>query len=133
MLKNGSKPQQEAGIEPAVPTLSEGQTRSRGKYRERFPDLGAAVSFYSRQPSAEDVAQIKTPLLVHYGSLDTRVTGGWPTYEAALKANHVTYTAYVYERANHAFHNDTIRRYDEAAAKLAWQRTVDFLNKYLRS
>jgi carboxymethylenebutenolidase len=99
----------------------------------RLPDLGAAVSFYGRQPNAEDVSRIKAPLLLQYGSLDTRITDGWPAYEAALKANHVTYTAYVYERANHGFHNHTIRRYDEAAAKLAWQRTVDFFNKYLRS
>ena len=99
----------------------------------RLPDLGAAVAFYGRQPSAEDAARIKAPLLLHYGSLDTRITDGWPAYEAALKANQVTYTGYVYEGANHGFHNDTTPRYDEAAAKLAWQRTLDFFNKYLRS
>lgn len=99
----------------------------------RLPDLGAAVAFYGRQPSAEDAAKIKAPLLLHYGSLDTRITDGWPAYEEALKANHVTYTGYVYEGANHGFHNDTTPRYDEAAAKLAWQRTLDFFNKYLRS
>ena len=99
----------------------------------RLPDLSAAVSFYGRQPEAADVARIKAPLLLHYGSLDTRITGGWPAYEAALKDNHVTYTAYIYDGANHGFHNDTTPRYDEAAAKLAWQRTLDFLNKYLRS
>jgi carboxymethylenebutenolidase len=99
----------------------------------RLPDLAAAVPFYGRQPTAEDAAKIKAPFLLHYGSLDTRITGGWPAYEAALKANHVTYTAYVYDGANHGFHNDTTPRYDETAAKLAWQRTLDFLNKYLRS
>jgi carboxymethylenebutenolidase len=99
----------------------------------RLPDLGAAVSFYGRQPNAEDVAKIKAPLLLHYGSLDTRITDGWPAYEAALKADHVTYTGYVYDGANHGFHNDTTPRYDEAAATLAWQRTLDFFNKYLRS
>ncbi|MBV8642039.1 MAG: dienelactone hydrolase family protein [Verrucomicrobia bacterium] len=99
----------------------------------RLPDLGAAVAFYGRQPSAEDAAKIKAPLLLHYASLDTRITNGWPAYEAALKAGHVTYTAYIYDGANHGFHNDTTPRYDETAAKLAWQRTVDFLNKYLRS
>jgi carboxymethylenebutenolidase len=99
----------------------------------RLPDLGAAVAFYGRQPSAEDAAKIKAPLLLHYASLDTRITGGWPAYEAALKAGHVTYTAYIYDGANHGFHNDTTPRYDETAAKLAWQRTLDFLNKYLRS
>jgi carboxymethylenebutenolidase len=96
-------------------------------------DLAAAVPFYGAQPPAADVAKIKAPLLIHYGGLDTRINGGWPAFEEALKANHVTYTAYTYEGANHGFHNDTTPRYDEAAAKLAWQRTLDFFNKYLRS
>jgi carboxymethylenebutenolidase len=99
----------------------------------RLPDLGAGVAFYGRQPTPEDAAKIKAPLLLHYASLDTRITDGWPAYEAALKANHVTYSAYVYDGANHGFHNDTTPRYDAAAAKLAWQRTLDFLNRYLRS
>jgi len=99
----------------------------------RLPDLAAAVPFYGRQPSAADAASIKAPLLLHYASLDTRVNSGWPAYEEALKANHVTYTAYIYEGVNHGFHNDTTPRYDEAAAKLAWQRTLDFFNKYLRT
>jgi len=96
-------------------------------------DLAAAVPFYGAQPSAADAAKIKAPLLLHYASLDTRINGGWPAYEEALKAHHVTYTAYIYEGANHGFHNDTTPRYDEAAAKLAWQRTLDFFNKYLRN
>ncbi len=95
-------------------------------------DLAAAVPFYGGQPPAADAAKIKAPLLLHYASLDTRLTAGWPAYEEALKANHVTYTGYVYEGANHGFHNDTTPRYDEAAAKLAWKRTLDFFNKYLR-
>jgi carboxymethylenebutenolidase len=95
-------------------------------------DLAAAVPFYGAQPSAADTAKIKAPLLIHYASLDTRIDGGWPAFEEALKANHVTYTEHMYERANHGFHNDTTPRYDEAAAKLAWQRTLDFFNKYLR-
>jgi len=103
------------------------------KLAARLPDLAAAVPFYGRQVPAEDAAKIKAPLLLHFASLDTRVNEGWPAYEAALKANHVTYTAYFYEGANHGFHNDTTPRYDEAAAKLAWQRTLDFFNKYLRS
>jgi carboxymethylenebutenolidase len=98
----------------------------------RIPDLAAAVPFYGMQPSAEDVAKIKAPLLIHYGGLDDRVNAGWPAYEAALKANHVTYTAYIYEGANHGFHNDTTPRYDKAAATLAWDRTVEFFNKYLK-
>jgi carboxymethylenebutenolidase len=103
------------------------------KLAVRLPDLAAAVPFYGRQPSAEDAARIKAPLLLHYASLDTRITQGWPAYEEALKANHVRYQAYIYEGANHGFHNDTTPRYDDAAARLAWQRTLDFLNKYLRA
>ena len=99
----------------------------------RLPYLSAVVAFYGGQPTAEDTAKIKAPLLLHYASLDTRITGGWPAYEEALKANHVTYTEYVYEGANHGFHNDTTPRYDEAAAKLAWQRTLEFFAKYLKS
>ena len=98
----------------------------------RMPDLAAAVPFYGMQPSAEDVAKIKAPLLIHYGGLDDRVNAGWPAYEAALKANHVVYTAYIYAGANHGFHNDTTPRYDKAAATLAWDRTLEFFNKYLK-
>jgi carboxymethylenebutenolidase len=94
--------------------------------------LAAAVAFYGQQPSAADAARIKAPLLLHYASLDTRITGGWAAYEEALKANHIRYEAYIYEGVNHGFHNDTTPRYDESAAKLAWQRTLDFLNKYLK-
>lgn len=103
------------------------------KLAVRLPDLAAAVPFYGGQPSAEDTAKIKAPLLLHYASLDTRITSGWPAWEEALKADHVTYTAYIYDGANHGFHNDTTPRYDEPAAKLAWQRTLEFFNKYLRS
>jgi len=95
-------------------------------------DLSAAVPFYGQQPQAADVAKIKAPLLIHYASLDTRIDAGWPAYEEALKANHVNYTMHMYEGANHGFHNDTTPRYDETAAKLAWQRTLDFFNKHLR-
>ncbi|MEE8462221.1 MAG: dienelactone hydrolase family protein [Acidobacteriota bacterium] len=98
----------------------------------RLPDLAAAVPFYGGQPAAEQVPKIKAPLLLHYGELDTRVNKGWPDYEAALKANGVTYTAHIYEGANHGFHNDTTPRYDQAAATLAWQRTIDFFNQTLR-
>ena len=95
-------------------------------------DLGAAVPFYGGQPKAEDVAKIKAPLLIHYASLDTRINGGWPAYEEALKANNVRYTMHMYEGVNHGFHNDTTPRYDEKSAKLAWQRTLDFFNQNLR-
>jgi carboxymethylenebutenolidase len=96
-------------------------------------DLAAAVPFYGVQPSAADAAMIKAPLLAHYAELDTRITSGWPAFDAALTAAHMPHEGYVYVGANHGFHNDTTPRYDEAAAKLAWQRTLDWLNKYLRA
>ena len=95
-------------------------------------DLGAGAPFYGRQPSAEDTAKIKAPLMLHYAGNDQGVNAGIPGYEAALKANKCQYTVYVYEGAQHGFHNDTTPRYDEAAAKLAWTRTLEFFNKNLR-
>ena len=97
-----------------------------------IPDLAAVVPFYGRQPAAEEVPKIKAPLLIHYAGLDKRINAGWPDYEAALKANSTTYTAYIYDDVNHGFHNDTTPRYDEAAAVLAWQRTIDFFKQTLR-
>jgi carboxymethylenebutenolidase len=97
----------------------------------RIPGLSAAVPFYGSQPAAEDVPKIQAPLLIHYGGLDTRVNEGWPAYEAALKANKKEYAEYVYENANHGFHNDTTPRYDKTAAELAWKRTIDFFNQKL--
>ena len=97
----------------------------------KLPELAAAVPFYGAQPKADDVPNIKAPLLLHYASLDTRITGGWPAYEEALKANHKKYQAYIYENVNHGFHNDTTPRYDKAAAELAWKRTIDFFKEYL--
>jgi carboxymethylenebutenolidase len=96
-------------------------------------DLSAAVPFYGVQPSPEDAAKIKAPLLAHYAELDTRITSGWPAFDTALTAAQVAHEGYIYAGANHGFHNDTTPRYDEAAAKLAWQRTLDWLNKYLKS
>jgi len=95
-------------------------------------DLAAGVPFYGNQPNAADTAKIKAPLLAHYGELDTRITSGWPAFDKELTAAHVTHEGHVYGGANHGFHNDTTPRYDEAAAKLAWQRTLDWFNKYLR-
>lgn len=97
----------------------------------RIPTLGAAVPFYGSQPTAEMVPNIKAPLLIHYGGLDTRVNEGWPAYEAALKANNKVYQAYTYPNVNHGFHNDTTPRYDKEAAELAWSRTIEFFKKYL--
>jgi carboxymethylenebutenolidase len=93
--------------------------------------LDAAVPFYGGQPSAEDAAKIKAPLQAHYGELDTRITSGWPAFDTALTAAKVTHEGYVYMGANHGFHNDTTPRYDEAAAKLAWERTLGWFKKYL--
>jgi carboxymethylenebutenolidase len=98
----------------------------------RMPDLGAGAPFYGRQPSTEDAAKIKAPLMLHYAANDQGVNAGILPYEDALKANHKTYEKFVYENTQHGFHNDTTPRYDEAAAKLAWQRTLDFFNKNLR-
>lgn len=95
------------------------------------PDLLAAVPFYGGQPSDEDAAKIKTPLLLQYAELDTRVNEGWPAYEAVLKGNNVDYTAYFYPGTNHGFHNNTTPRYDEAAATLAWSRTIAFFKENL--
>lgn len=94
-------------------------------------DLAVAVSFYGAQPSPADAAKIKAPLLAHYAELDARTTSGWPAFDAALSAAHVPHEGYVYMGANPGFHNDSTPLYDEAAAKLAWQRTLDWLNKYL--
>ena len=99
----------------------------------RIPDLAAAVPFYGSQAAASDVPKIKAPLLIHYASDDERINKGWPAFEEALKANKVRYAMHMYPNTQHGFHNDTTPRYDEAAAKLAWQRTVDFFNKHLRS
>ncbi len=95
------------------------------------PKLAAAVPFYGRQANIEDVPKIQAPLLLHYAELDSRINEGWPAYEAALKANNKVYEAYIYPRTNHGFHNDSTPRYDEAAANLAWARTIDWFKKYL--
>jgi carboxymethylenebutenolidase len=99
----------------------------------RIPDLGAAVPFYGAVPAPADIARIKAPILVHHGELDARLAATWPDYDKALTAAGVPHEGYIYPKANHGFHNDTTPRYDEAAAKLAWQRTLAWFNKYLRS
>ncbi len=98
----------------------------------RIPDLGAAVPYYGRQPSNEDATKIKTPLLLQYAELDTRVNAGWPAFEAVLKANNIDYEAYIYPKVNHGFHNNTTPRFDKKAADLSWQRTIDFFKKHLK-
>ena len=96
-----------------------------------YPELGAAVSFYGRQPGADEVSRIQAPLMLHYAGLDTRINEGWPAFEQALKANDKVYEAHVYPGVNHGFHNDSTPRYDEAAATLAWDRTLAWFGKYL--
>jgi carboxymethylenebutenolidase len=97
----------------------------------RLPDLGAAVPFYGVAPPLEGVPAIKAPLLLHFAEHDDRVNATWPPYEQALRAAHVRYEAHVYPGTQHGFNNDTTPRYDAAAAKLAWQRTVTFLRRAL--
>ncbi|WP_299604797.1 YghX family hydrolase [uncultured Tateyamaria sp.] len=96
-----------------------------------YPELAAGVPFYGRQPASGDVPKIEAPLLIQMGELDERINAGWPDFEAALKANDKVYEAYIYEGANHGFHNDSTPRYDEAMAELAWERTIGWFNTYL--
>ena len=97
------------------------------------PSLNAAVAFYGRQPDAADVPKIKAAVLLHYAGMDERVNAGIAAYEEALKKAGTVYELYMYEGAQHAFHNDTAGpRYNEAAAKLAWERTIRFLNEKLK-
>ena len=98
----------------------------------KVPGLSAAVPFYGGQPPTEMVPDIQAPLLLQYAGLDTRVNEGWPEYEAALKEHDKDYQAYVYPEVNHGFHNDTTPRYDQEAAELAWQRTIDFFKENLQ-
>ncbi len=98
----------------------------------KIPDLGGAVPFYGAQPTAEDAAKIKAPLLIQYASNDERINAGWAAYESALKAAGVKYEAFIYPGTEHGFNNDTTPRYNKDAANLAWDRTVAFFNKNLR-
>jgi carboxymethylenebutenolidase len=99
----------------------------------RIPQLAAGVPFYGPTPPVNEVPKIKAALLLNFAGEDPRINKAWPDYETALKANGVKYEAYFYPKTNHGFHNDTTPRYDEAAAKLAWQRTTNHFNKYLKS
>ena len=98
----------------------------------RLPDLAASVPFYGVQVPATDVPKIKAPLLIHYAENDERINAGWPAYETALKSNGVKYQTHFYPGTQHGFHNDTTPRYDEAAAKLAWSRTLAFFKEHLK-
>ncbi len=98
----------------------------------QVPTLSAAVPFYGRQPSHEETAKIKAPLMLQYAGLDKRVNEGWPAYEEALKVNKIDHIAHFYPEVNHGFHNNTTPRYDEDAAQLAWKRTISFFNDKLK-
>jgi len=99
----------------------------------RFPDMKAGAPYYGAQPKAEDVPKIKAKMLMHYAGKDERINAGWPAYEAALKANKVPYEGFIYPNTEHGFHNDTTPRYDDAAAKLSWQRTLALFNSTLKA
>ena len=97
----------------------------------RVPELGAAVPFYGSQPTAEETKLIHAPLMLQFGGLDKRVNAGWPAYETALMENQKEYAANFYPGVNHGFHNDSTSRYDEEAATLAWDRTIEFFKTKL--
>ena len=97
-----------------------------------YPDLGASVPFYGRQAAVEDVPAIQAPLMIHYAGLDERINAGWEPYAAALEEHGKEFSVHFYPDANHGFHNDTTPRYDEAAATLAWERTLAFFDAKLR-
>lgn len=98
----------------------------------RLADLNAAVSFYGNHPAAADASRVKAPLLIHFAGVDERINAAWPTYEEALKAASVSYTAHQYAGTQHGFNNDTTPRFDATSAKLAWERTMTFFEKHLR-
>jgi carboxymethylenebutenolidase len=99
----------------------------------RVPELAAAVPFYGNVPAASDAAKVKAPLLIHFAEVDDRINSAWPVYEAALKAAGVRYTAYQYAGTQHGFNNDTTPRFDAAAAKTAWDRTLAFFAQTLKT
>lgn len=101
-------------------------------FATRFPDMAAGVAYYGVQPAASAVPNIKAAIMIHNASDDPRINDGHPAYEEALKANKVRFEHFSYPKTQHGFHNDTTPRFDEAAAKLSWERTVAFFNKHMR-
>jgi len=99
----------------------------------RFPDLAAGVPYYGVQPKPEDAAKIRSPILAHYASEDERITSGWAAYDKVLAEHHVEHQGFIYPNTQHGFHNDTTPRYDEAAAKLSWERTLKFFQQHLEA
>jgi carboxymethylenebutenolidase len=98
----------------------------------QLPDLAAGVPFYGSSPTTADVAKIKAPMLIQSAAVDERINASWPEYEAALKAANVKFERYLYPNTQHGFNNDTTPRYDAAAAKLAWQRTLDWFKAHVK-
>jgi carboxymethylenebutenolidase len=96
-----------------------------------YPDMACSVPYYGRQAAVEDVPAIEAPLQLHYAGNDDRINAGWPDYQAALEAGGKTFEAHVYPAVNHGFHNDTTPRYDDAAATLAWSRTLDWFSRHI--
>ena len=94
-------------------------------------DLSAGVPFYGATPAAADLPKVRTPLLIHYAEVDERINALWPAYEEALKASGTPHEVYFYPGTQHGFHNNSTPRYNEAAAKLAWERTVEFFRQHL--
>jgi carboxymethylenebutenolidase len=97
----------------------------------RLPDLAAGVAFYGSAPNLEDVPKIKAALVIQSAEVDERINASWPAYEAALKAANIRYERHLYPGSQHGFNNDTTPRYDAAAAKLAWERTLAHFKKHL--
>lgn len=97
----------------------------------KLPELKAAVPFYGSQPSKEETAKIKAPLLIQYAGLDDRVNAGWPAYKAALEEFNKSFEVHFYDDVNHGFHNNSTPRFDKPAADLAWERTIAFFKKQL--
>ena len=98
----------------------------------RLPDLDAGVAFYGSHPDGDRAAAIRAPLMLNHAGLDERVNASWPAFEKGLKAAGVTYVNHDYDGVQHGFHNDTTPRYDEKAAELAWERTVEFFDRHLK-
>lgn len=95
------------------------------------PDLDAGVAFYGRHPTEAEAESIEAPLMIHHGGLDERVNASWPDFKKGLDEFDKSYVRFLYEGANHGFHNDTTPRYDEEAAELAWSRTIDYFTEHL--
>ena len=98
----------------------------------QMPELAAAVPYYGNHPPAEDAAKVKAPLQIHFAAVDDRINSAWPTYEAALKAAGVRFVAHQYPGTQHGFNNDTTPRFDAAAAKLSWDRTMAFFKEHVK-